>query len=161
MTETIVNWMPLFSNPDVVSIIYDSFKFLIAKDRLLIYAYVIMENHLHLVASSKDMSKEIGDFKSFTAREIIDYYKERKAERILNDLAFYKVPHKKDREHQLWQEGSHPELIQNREMMIQKVTYIHNNPVKRGYVDDPAHWRYSSARNYAGMEGLLNVVTDW
>jgi hypothetical protein len=38
---------------------------------------------------------------------------------------------------------------------------MHYNPVKRGYVDDPLHWRYSSARNYAGLEGLFPVVTDW
>jgi hypothetical protein len=33
--------------------------------------------------------------------------------------------------------------------------------VKRGYIDDPVHWRYSSARNYAGMEGLIEVFTEW
>ena len=46
-------------------------------------------------------------------------------------------------------------------MMEQKLEYIHWNPVKRGYVDDPTHWRYSSARNYAGMPSLISVVTDW
>jgi hypothetical protein len=39
--------------------------------------------------------------------------------------------------------------------------YIHLNPVKRGDGDDPVHWRYSSARNYAGLPGLVNVITDW
>ncbi|HEV7999545.1 MAG TPA: hypothetical protein VGP63_06685 [Planctomycetaceae bacterium] len=46
-------------------------------------------------------------------------------------------------------------------MMWQKLEYIHNNPVARGYVDDPLHWRYSSARNYAGLPGLIEVVKDW
>jgi len=46
-------------------------------------------------------------------------------------------------------------------MMKQKLEYIHNNPVERGYVDDPLHWRYSRARNYAGQPGLVDVVTDW
>lgn len=45
--------------------------------------------------------------------------------------------------------------------MRQKIEYIHNNPVQRGYVDLPIHWRYSSARNYAGMEGLLPVRMTW
>ncbi len=35
--------------------------------------------------------------------------------------------------------------------------YIHNNPVKKGYVDDPLHWRYSSARNYFGKEGIIEI----
>jgi len=45
--------------------------------------------------------------------------------------------------------------------MRQKVEYIHNNPVARGYVDDPVRWRYSSARNYARQAGLIEVVTQW
>ena len=46
-------------------------------------------------------------------------------------------------------------------MMLQKLEYLHNNPVKRGYVDEPVHWRYSSAQNYAGKPGLVEVITDW
>ena len=76
-------------------------------------------------------------------------------------LAFYKKAHKSDRDYQFWQEGIHPELIQTDEMMKQKINYIHNNPVKRGYVDKAEHWRYSSARVYAGELGLLEVVRDW
>ncbi len=72
-------------------------------------------------------------------------------------LAFHKARHKIDRVHQVWQEGSHPEQIQGEAMMRQKLEYIHNNPVARGYVDDPAHWRYSSARNYAGQAGLIEI----
>ena len=45
--------------------------------------------------------------------------------------------------------------------MRQKLEYMHNNPVKRGYVDEAVHWRYSSARNYAGLRGLIDVGTDW
>ena len=54
-----------------------------------------------------------------------------------------------------------PELIQGEKMMIQKLEYMHYNPAKRGYVDDPIHWRYSSARNYAEQEGLLEVCMEW
>jgi hypothetical protein len=51
--------------------------------------------------------------------------------------------------------------MHNEEMMRQKIDYIHNNPVKRGYVDEAAHWRYSSARNYQGREGVLDVCRVW
>ena len=80
---------------------------------------------------------------------------------MLEELGYYKLRHKSDQDYQLWQEGSHPQQIQNAEMMRQKLEYIHYNPVERGYVDDPLHWRYSSARNYAGMPGLIDVVKDW
>jgi putative transposase len=79
----------------------------------------------------------------------------------LDQFAFRKARHKTDRDHQLWQEGSHPQQIMSDDMMRQKIDYIHYNPVKRGFVDDPIHWRYSSARNYAGLPGLIDVATDW
>ena len=41
--------------------------------------------------------------------------------------------------------------------MVQKIEYIHSNPVKRGYVDKAEHWRYSSARDYLGKISLLPV----
>jgi putative transposase len=42
-------------------------------------------------------------------------------------------------------------------MMAEKLEYIHQNPVKRGYVDLPAHWCYSSARTYSGQRGLMEL----
>jgi putative transposase len=161
LTATIVNWLPLFNAPWVVDILLNSLRFLQENGRLTLYAYVIMENHLHLIASAADLSKEMGNFKSFTARQIIDTYIEQDAQHILEQLERWKRPYKHDRQHQFWQEGSHPQRIQGIAMMRQKITYIHNNPVKRGWVDEPTHWRYSSARNYADQPGLLDIQTDW
>lgn len=83
------------------------------------------------------------------------------AHTILKQFAYCKKRHKKDRRYQVWQEGSHPQEIQDWDMMRQKLDYIHQNPVARGYVDLPEHWRYSSARNYMGEEGLIDVFKDW
>ena len=107
------------------------------------------------------LCKEVGDFKSFTARRILDHLHEQKATTLLGLFEMFKRRHKAGQRYQLWQEGSHPQLIQDEEMMRQKLEYIHSNPVKRGYVDDPTHWRHSSARNYAGLPGLFPVKTDW
>lgn len=116
-----------------------------------------MENHLHLIASAASLSKEIGNFKSFTARCIIDLLKKNNSNYLLNQFELYKLKHKTKQEYQVWQEGFHPQAIFDEEMFRQKLDYIHNNPVKRGYIDDPAHWRYSSYRNYMGQPGLLEV----
>jgi len=161
LTCTIVGWMPVFTRPETVQIIYDSWNFLQANRRLTLYGYVILENHLHLIASSPDISKEIGDFKSYTAREIIDYLEKRGVKTLLKWLRLLKARHKHDRDYQLWQEGSHPKQIADREMMHQKLEYLHLNPVKRGYVDEATHWRHSSARNYAGLPSLIPVQTEW
>jgi len=122
-----------------------------------IYAYVILEDHLHLIAQSDDIAKDIARFKSFTARAIIDYLKTKNVKTILEQLSFYKKAHKVDREFQLWQEGFQPKLIQSEQMMIDRINYIHNNPVKRGYIDEAQHWRYSSARDYEGINGLIEI----
>src|SRR5439155_13342157 len=145
----------------MTQIIYDSWQFLQSNGRLTLYRYVILENHLHMIASSPELSKEIGDFKSFTARRIIDYLEAKQVRTLLKLLRLLKSRHKVDRTYQLWQEGSHPQQIDNQEMMLQKLEYMHRNPVERGYVDDPIHWRHSSARNYAGLPGLFPVSTDW
>ena len=161
LTCTILGWLPVFTRPETVKMVLDSLHFLQENNRLQIYGYVVLENHLHLIAASKDFPKEIGDYKSYTARIIIDFLIDHKVETLLKQLHFLKARHKSDRTYQLWQEGSHPQAIQNEEMMRQKLEYIHLNPVKRGYVDEAVHWRYSSARNYAGREGLVAVKTDW
>jgi putative transposase len=161
LTCTIVGWLPVFTRPATVQIIYDSWRFLHDEGRLQLYGYVILENHLHLIASAPDLAKEIGDFKSYTARKIIDHLEANNARVLLKLLCFLKAAHKTDRTYQLWQEGSHPEQIQNDAIMRQKLEYIHNNPVVRGYVDEPTHWRHSSARNYAGLPALFPVHREW
>src|SRR4051794_27730743 len=87
--------------------------------------------------------------------------KERRVHTLLDGLEYHKARHNGDRAFQLWQEGSHPKVIETEEVLRQKLEYIHQNPVKRGYVSDPAHWRYSSARNDARIEALVHVSTDW
>jgi putative transposase len=161
LTCTIVGSLPIFSHPSVAQIILDSWRFLQETGRLQLFGYVILENHVHWIAKAEDLAKEVGDFKSFTARKIIDWLRARGADATLQQLRFHRAAHKDDRNFQLWQEGYHPQQIQSDEMMLQKLEYIHNNPVRRGYVDEPVHWRYSSARNYARLPALLPVTTQW
>ncbi|MDP3840692.1 MAG: transposase [Methylococcales bacterium] len=161
LTCTVINWIPLFTRPQTVDIILNALQYRQQHNGWKVYGYVILENHLHLVVQADDLLAELPLFKSYTARQLIDYLKECHAERVLKQMAFFRKAHKLDREYQCWEEGSHPQLIQNAEMLRQKLDYIHFNPVKRGYVDKPEHWRYSSARNYAGLEGLMPVFMDW
>ena len=156
-----MGWQAVFTRQETVEIVFDSWKYLGENRGFQVYGYVILENHLHLIASSPNLAEDIGDFKSYTARRIIDVLEDRGARTLLKLLAWHKAAHKADRDYQLWQEGSHPEEIQSDEMMWQKLEYMHNNPVKRGYVALPEHWRYSSAANYLGLPGLFPVRTDW
>jgi len=157
ITCTILHWIPIFTRTQTTDIIFNSLKYLQQSDNLKLYAYVILENHLHLIVSSDDIAKSMQKFKAHTAKEILKLLQENNVKTILDQLAFYKKAHKKETTYQLWQEGIAPKLIQGEKMMIDRIKYIHNNPVKRGYVDEANHWRYSSARDYDGVRGLLDV----
>ena len=160
VTCTVLHWIPVFTRPATVDIILDSLRYL-SKEGLKVYAYVILENHLHLVVQSGQLDRDMARFKSYTSRCLIRYLAEHNVSRVLEQLAFYKKAHKNDRAYQFWQEGVHPEWIQSDDMMRQKVEYIHENPVKRGYVDKAEHWRYSSARDYLGSDGLIEICRQW
>jgi len=100
---------------------------------------VILENHIHLIVQSDDVGRSMRYFKSFTAKELLKLLQKENAETLLKQFRFYKKAHKKDRIYQIWQEGYQPKLIQTEGMMINKINYIHHNPVKRGYVDEAIH----------------------
>jgi len=160
MTCTVLHWIPVFTRPETVNILLDSLSFL-SQEGLKVYAYVVLENHLHIIAQSDQLEKDMLRFKAHTARKILMLLRERNIHTILDQLAFYKKAHKTDRKLQFWQEGFHPEWISDDKMLKQKIEYIHQNPVKRGYIDKPEHWRYSSARDYSGQDGLIEIYKQW
>jgi len=157
-TLTVAGWQPVFTRRESVQILFDSFIWLQENTDFKLHAYVVLENHLHFIASSCQHSKRIQQFKSFTARQILDLLAQRNATTLLKYFAYYKRKHKTESHYQFWQEGSHPEEMANSTLLMQRIAYIHNNPVKRGYVDLPEHWRYSSARAYLGQASLLPIV---
>ena len=149
LTCTVVGWLPVFTRPEAVQIVFDCWDFLRQNREFVLYGYVAPENHLHLIAAAPDLTNAMKSFKMFTAKAIIELLERHSAEMLPRQLRALKLRHKTRSEYQVWQEGSHPKQIGNDEIMRQKLEYIHYNPVKRGYVDEPVHWRYSSARNYA------------
>jgi len=158
MTSSFVEGLPLFGDRDVAQIMLDSLIFLQHQREVTLYVYVLMENHFHIIAQGNDLAEKMRHLKSYTARKIINTFEQKKRTRWLRQLKYAKLKYKAESDHQIWQESFHPKQIIGDSMMIQKVEYIHNNPVKRGYVDYPEDWRYSSARNYLGKEGIIPVT---
>ncbi len=158
VTSTIVEWIPIFTSRVYFEIVIDSLKFCRQSKGLLLYAYVILDNHFHLVVSGEKLSATMRSLKGFISHKIIEQLQQDKKKWLLNQLAFYKKRYKIESTFQVWQEGFHPEIILNEEMLVQKIEYVHYNPVKRGYVDLPEHWRYSSARNYVlGDHSIIEI----
>ena len=161
VTCTILHWLPIFTRKESVGIVLDCLKFLQKQDNLKLHAYVILENHLHMVVRSDDLQKSMESFKKFTAVEILKLLHKENVTTLLDQLSFYKKAHMREKTYQVWEEGYQPKLIQNDLMLKSKIVYIHQNPVKRGYVDEAKHWRYSSARDYHGEEGLITIDRYW
>lgn len=157
ITSTIVEWLPLFTSMPYFEILRSSFQFSQKKKQLKIYAFVFMDNHVHAILQHPQLSRIMQSIKSYTAFEILKQLKEDKKVWALNVLQNYKLPHKNESRYQVWQEGFHPQLITDDDMLTQKIEYIHWNPVKRGFVDTPEAWRYSSARTFAGEQGVVEV----
>ena len=155
VTCTLANWLPLFADPEIAGIVLNSIRHLQAENKLRLHGYVLMENHLHLVASASDLGKTLSRFKAFTGLEIVKILRRKERGEALRILAVAGRRRDGRREHQVWESGFHPRMISSEEMLRQKLSYIHHNPVRRGYVDEPIDWRNSSARNYAGMKGVL------
>ena len=87
MTCTVVGWLPVLTRPSAVQIIFESWKYLQAHRGLTIFGYVVMENHLHWIARMPDPAADAGDFKSFTARKIIDLLHDRRECGVREEIA--------------------------------------------------------------------------
>jgi len=165
MTMTTVGWMDIFTRKECKHIIVDSLKYCQQNKGLVVYAWVLMESHLHIVASAKEssdgLSAIIRDFKKFTAHKIIQWTKSnRESRREWIDVVMkYHAKFKKNNQtYKLWQASNHPMVMHSPKFMAQKINYIHNNPVVSEIVDRQEEYLYSSARNYLDRDDYLLEV---
>ncbi len=148
VTSTIVNWLPIFTTAARCDILIQSFLHCRQHKSLQIHAWVVLDNHFHAILSGPDLPATLRSFKGFTAQVILQQLKFEKCDWLLDQLALHRAEHKRTSEHQVWQEGVHPQAIGNDTIMQQKLEYLHQNPVKRGLVAAPEHWRFSSAHEW-------------
>ncbi|MDR2692220.1 MAG: transposase [Dysgonamonadaceae bacterium] len=163
MTFQIVRWIDIFTRKVYRDIVIDSLRFCEQHKGLEIYAFVIMSNHIHLLARSAtgQLSNTVKEFKSFTAKKILEVLHtevESRKEWILNLLEFSAKQHKRNEKYQLWTHENHAEIVYGNQFMDSKINYIHENPVRAGIVEKAEDYLYSSAGNYAGLDGVLEVT---
>ena len=156
ITGTVVAWLPVFTTAARCDILIDALKYCRSHKGLKIYAWVILDNHFHAVLAAPDLVRVLADFKRHTAQRILQQLEAEGCEWLLNQFEYFRAKHKSESRHQVWQEGSFPKEIDTDEMLAQKIDYIHNNPVKRGLIAGPEHWRYSSAHEWlVGSEPVM------
>jgi REP element-mobilizing transposase RayT len=164
ITTTVVDWIRLFSNPIHQNIIIESLIYCCKEKGLEIYAWCLMPSHLHMICKAKDddiLANVMRDFKKFTSKKIIQLLQQESNEE--NAQALQKFAEacghlKRRQEYKVWQNGYHAVLLRSNKFIYQKLNYIHNNPVKAGLVNRPEEFMYSSARNYADLEALFEVI---
>ena len=133
---------------------------------LVLYAYVIMSNPIHLIISKQQGASAfcdiMRDFKKFTSMQIIKAIKanpqESRKEWLLTMLAAAGRQNSNNTTYQFWQQDNHPIALEGN-WIDEKLAYIHNNPVQEGWVSEPEAYFFSRARNYAGLLSPIKITS--
>ncbi|GAA3591202.1 transposase [Flavivirga amylovorans] len=163
ITFTVVDWADVFTRKVYKDIIVENLNYCIKEKGMIVFGYVIMSNHIHLIIQSahNDLSGLIRDFKKFTAKSIINQIKSGKESRrkwLLTLFSKATETHSRNKTYQFWRYGNHPEEIYSPKFLWSKLDYIHLNPVRSGLVERASHYVYSSAINYVEGDGLVDVI---
>lgn len=166
MTLSITDMLHVFQSEEAKMMIVESLRFAQEKKDLRIAAWVIMINHLHLVASrgrGPKLSDIMRDFKRYTSRSIFyDLEEKNAADPFLHVFQNAAKASAKGKNIKVWKTGLHAKQIFSSSFGCRKLNYIHQNPVKAGLVDCSDEYRWSSAIDYEGGKGLLKITyPDW
>ena len=159
----IVNWIDLFVRDEYNSIVVSSLDYCRRKKGLEIYCWCIMSSHVHLIIRAKEKNPEIvvGRLKEYTSKKLVKAIQEnpRESRKEWMLWMFKRAASKSSNVSgmQLWQHHNKPIELWSPNVIEQKTDYIHLNPVVAGFVNEPWHWKYSSAIDYAGSKGLLEI----
>ena len=162
VTTTIVGWIDLFTKPQYCELVLESIRFCQKEKGLNVHAWCIMSSHLHLIISSENnLSGIVRDFKTHTSKLIVKELNDGtdgRKEWMLNLFYEAAIPLKRSKKYKVWKDGNHPVQLDTNDMLEERLNYIHQNPVKQNCVVEPEHCYYSSAIDYAGQKGLLDII---
>lgn len=160
----VVDWMDVFTRRSYKDILVDSLKHCQENKGLKLYSWVIMSNHVHLIAGAKEgnLSDILRDFKKYTSKQVLKAIQENpqesRKEWLLESFKKAGAKNSNNTNYQFWRQDNQPKELTDNYLIDQKTNYLHNNPVSEGYVEHAEDYLYSSAKNYAGMQGLLEVI---
>jgi len=162
LTCATVEWIDVFTKRRYKELFVESLNFCIENKGLVVYGWVLMSNHFHLIVRAKDdfqLSGIIRDMKKFITNEVVKQVKEYDSRKswLLLEMRKSGLANSKKQKYQLWRNDNHPIQLINPEMIMQKLGYIHYNPVKESIVEYPEEYIHSSAKDYAGMKGLVAI----
>lgn len=164
ITMTVVDWVDVFTRPIYNDIIVNSLAYSIKNKGLILHAWVIMSNHIHLIVSTSGkhkLSDIFRDLKKFTSKKIVNEIEnnieESRKRWMLRIFRKHGSRNPNNKEIQFWQQDSHAIELDNNKKIDQRLDYLHNNPIIANMVRDPEHYIYSSAIDYIGEKGLVKI----
>jgi len=163
---TTVGWVDLFTRKNHKMTIVDSLDYCQKNKGLEIFGWVLMYNHLHLICRAADgyrLTDILRDFKRFTSKKItkqIEDDLDSRKEWLLPLLQKFCEHLKRKQQYKLWQDGNHAKVIYSNKFFFEKLNYIHQNPIQDMIVGNPEDYLYSSARNYAELPNLLDIILE-
>ena len=120
--------------------------------KFALYAYVIMPDHLHVITDSTlSPSRTLQFINGVAGRRVIDYLKQQNYEASLKKLRHQIRP--RHYSYSLWDHHPDARLLLTEKMLMQRVHYTHQNPVRANFVKQPEEYRWSSIRFWNG--GIL------
>src|SRR5690606_27498684 len=136
-TATVVDWIDVFTRNAYKDVVIECLGFCIKNKGMILYGYVIMSNHVHMIVQSEpgELSDLMRDFKKYTAKKILELLQtepESRREWILERFKLATESHKRNKNYQFWQYGNHAEEIYSDKFMWSKLDYVHMNPVRAG-----------------------------
>lgn len=157
-TATIREWKKLLKPEKYKIIVLSQLKQLVTQNKIILYAYCIMDNHIHLIWQIKGENTPSEIQKRFL--EVVS--KEIKKDLMVNHIEVLKVftSTQKDRSFHFWKRRPLSIELFSPEIFDQKLDYIHNNPVKKGICALPEEYMYSSARYYHDGTDSWTMLTN-
>ncbi len=122
-----------------------------------VIAWVVMPEHVHVVVVPGDgeVSPIMRGVKQGFGRRMIKRWRDRD-EPVIGSLT------DSDGIVRFWQRGGgYDRNVRDLDELCEKVNYIHQNPVKRGLVERSEDWKWSSARDYLGESGVIEIRKKW
>ena len=135
ITFTCHNWLSLLDAADAYSDVYNFFEVLKQKGHSVV-GYVIMPNHVHVLlhyrGKGATLNLLIGNGKRFMAYSIVKKLQEKKHSALLQQLREAVEPKDKARGklHEVWKPGFDVKPCRTEKFLLQKLHYIHDNPVR-------------------------------
>lgn len=164
ISYAVVYWIDVFVRNSYKCELLESWKYCQKNKGLEIYAWCIMTSHVHMIIGIEQRKLEsiVRDMKSYTSmrlrKAIQENPQESRKEWMLWMMERAGKRNTNNKDFQFWQQHNHPIELDSNYLMEQKLDYIHNNPVEAGFVELPEEWLYSSARDYAGGKGLIDIL---